>query len=76
MERHEIPADALSDAWVAAIERGDEVVVVRDGVAIADVKPRARPVDIDAIVALRSRLPKLPGTASDFIRDVRDDPRW
>lgn len=77
MERHEIPVDALRDVWVEAIERGEEVVVVRDGRVVAEIKaPRAKAVDMDAIRAIRAKLPKLPGNAADFVRDIRDDPRW
>lgn len=75
MERLEIPIEALRDAWVDAIERGDEVVLVRDGRVVAEVKPRAKAVDIEAI---RARVPKSLQVedAAALIRAMRDEERF
>jgi antitoxin (DNA-binding transcriptional repressor) of toxin-antitoxin stability system len=83
MERHEIIADSRMADWVDALARGDEVVIVRDGKIVAEVKApaksrirRAQAIDIAGLEELRSRLPVSRGSGAALVREIRDAPDW
>ena len=79
MERIEIPEDDRISAWVEAVERGDEVVVTRDGTVVAEIKtpadrPKPRPVfDPVKLAALHATLgPLAGGDVTRLVREMRD----
>lgn len=83
MERHEIIADGRMTEWVDAVSRGDEVVILRDGQVVAEVKApvknrprRARTIDLAGLVQLRARLPVTQGSGTALVRELRDEPDW
>ena len=78
MERIDISEDGRFAGWMEAIERGEEVVFVRDGVDVAAVtpldRPRPRPVfDPVKLAALHATLgPLAGGDVTRLIREMRD----
>uniref|UniRef100_UPI0035C9C6EC hypothetical protein n=1 Tax=uncultured Sphingomonas sp. TaxID=158754 RepID=UPI0035C9C6EC len=80
MERIDISDDRRVADLVEAVERGDEVVIVRDGVVVASVvvpepAPAAEPkrFDLAALEALRAKYPIRIGDAAALIREIRDE---
>lgn len=79
MDRLEIPEDGTNSAWVEAVERGDEVVITREGVPVVELKPPVakRPViDLEKLADFHSRLGKLRGGGAALIRQLRDEERF
>ncbi|MEG3086213.1 hypothetical protein [Sphingomonas sp. PB4P5] len=81
MERIDISEDGRFAGWMEAIERGEDVVFVRDGVDIATVKPLDNPasrpiIDLEKLADLHSRLGKLRGGGAALIRQIRDEERF
>ncbi|MBX9882804.1 MAG: hypothetical protein K2X73_12615 [Sphingomonas sp.] len=75
MERHEIPVDDRTQAWLDAIERGDEVVLTRDGRVVAEIKATVRESIAAAILAARAKIPdalKVEDAAA-LVRAMRDE---
>jgi antitoxin (DNA-binding transcriptional repressor) of toxin-antitoxin stability system len=81
MERYEIDQERRLSDLVEAALRGEEAVLVRGGVVVADIRPRvpdaigteAGSIDLHALERLRARLPLPSGSAVDLVRMVRDD---
>jgi len=75
MERHEIPVDDRTQAWLDAIERGDEVVLTRDGQVVAEVKAAMHGPIAAAILAARAKVPDAlkVDDAAALIRAMRDE---
>jgi antitoxin (DNA-binding transcriptional repressor) of toxin-antitoxin stability system len=74
MERHEIPVDDRTQAWLDAIERGDEVVLTRDGRVVAEIKVAVGEPIVAAILAARAKIPdalKIKDAAA-LVRAMRD----
>lgn len=78
MERHEIREDGRIAEWVDAVERGDEVVFVRDGTVVAEMKApaptlRSSAIDLEKLKILHSRLGRLAGgDGAGLVREMRD----
>ncbi len=81
MERIDISDDRRVADLVEAVERGDEVVIVRDGVVVAAVvvptppaiAPEPRRFDMAGLEALRAKYPLRIGDAAALIREIRDE---
>ena len=81
MERIDISDDRRVADLVEAVERGDEVVIVRDGVVVAAVIAPTPPTvvseprrfDMAGLEALRAKYPLRIGDAGALIREMRDD---
>jgi antitoxin (DNA-binding transcriptional repressor) of toxin-antitoxin stability system len=80
MERIDISDDRRVADLVEAVERGDEVVIVRDGVVVATVaapdpapSPEPKRFDMAALEALRAKYPIRIGDAAALIREIRDE---
>ncbi|TPG54179.1 hypothetical protein [Sphingomonas glacialis] len=87
MERIDISDGRRVADLVEAVERGDEVVIVRDGAIVAEVRSRqphpapATPltgetetIDLAAIRDLHARFPSLRiDSAATLIREMRDE---
>ena len=79
MDRLEIPEDGTNSAWVEAVERGDEVVITRDGKPVVELKPPVvkRPlIDLEKLADMHSRLGPLRGGGAALIRQLRDEERF
>ncbi|MFO1035987.1 MAG: type II toxin-antitoxin system prevent-host-death family antitoxin [Geminicoccaceae bacterium] len=66
-------------ALLDRVERGEEVVITRRGRSVARlsaVERRLKPIDFDAIEALREATPLQTEPAERFIRRLRDDARY
>lgn len=66
-----------SERWLDALERGDEVVFVRDGEPAAELttlrKPKRGPIDLEVLAAARAAMaPIRVHDAAALIRDLRD----
>ena len=75
MERLEIPVDGDSERWLDALDRGDEVVFVRDGKPVAELaRPdRKGPIDPEALAKLHAIMaPIRGGSGAQLIRELRD----
>lgn len=87
MERIDISDDRRVADLVEAVERGDEVVIVRDGTIVAEVRipmpgeVQVEPppgetgmIDLDSIRGLHARFPSLRiDSAAKLIREMRDE---
>lgn len=82
MERYEVPVDARLADLVERAARGDEVVIVRDGREIATLKPTdpepadPAPLDLQALMDLRAKLPLWKDDPAALIREMRDSDRF
>jgi prevent-host-death family protein len=68
----------LSELVTRAAE-GETVQITRRGKPVAQITPIRRPrkpIDIDALRALTSKMPMQSESAGDFIRRMRDDARY
>ena len=76
MERIDISEDRRMADIVAAVERGEEVVIVRDGTVVAEVRaaemPKRRNFDMAALEDLRARFPLRIDDPTALIREMRD----
>lgn len=79
MERIDVSDERRLADLVAAVERGEEVVIVRDGAVVAeviapDVIPPIKPkrFDLAALEALRAKYPIRIGDGAALIREIRD----
>ena len=76
MERHEIPVSGEAERWVEAVERGDEVVLTRNGKAVATVQPTSKAagsLNVPELSKLRASLAKLRvRNGAALIRELRD----
>jgi len=81
MERHEIVPDERIEPLIDAVERGDEVVFMREGkatarltaiAALSNAKPMSR-VAVEDMLDIWDRLPGPPVDASRLIREMRDE---
>lgn len=80
MERIDISDDRRVAELVEAVERGDEVVIERDGVVVAAMVARAampsvapKRFDMAALEALRAKYPIRIGDGAALIREMRDE---
>ena len=82
MDRYEVPIDERLAPLVEAAERGEEVVIMKDGrevARIAKAEPAARPpgdLDIEALARMQERigaLEVLPFDATAAVREMRDE---
>lgn len=58
------------------VERGEEVVITRRGKPVArlsQVQPSKKPIDFEAIAALRESMPFQEVPSVDIIRQMRDE---
>jgi len=68
----------LSELVTRAAE-GETVQITRRGKPVAQITPVQRPrkpIDIEALRALTSKMPMQSESAGDFIRRMRDDDRY
>ena len=74
MERHEFPVRGEAEEWVAAVERGDEVVLTRDGKVVATVQPTGSdlPQAPGIVALLRAREALAPLRSRDAWRIIRE----
>lgn len=77
MERFEVPITGETERLVEAVERGDEVVLTRDGKAVVKLQSteldRAPSPDVEALLKLRESLKELRvPDAGQLVRDLRD----
>ena len=80
MERIDISDGRRVADLVEAVERGDAVEIVRDGVVVAKVAapepapaaPEPRGFDMEGLKALRAKYPVRIGDAATLIRELRD----
>lgn len=77
MERYEFPVRGETQLWVEAAERGDEVVLTRDGKAVATIQAahpaEAGSLDPLALDRLRTSLQELRmSDGAALIRELRD----
>lgn len=83
MERIDISDGRRVADLVDAVERGDEVVIVREGVVVATVVPpvpplpraEPRPFDIAALERFHAEhpMPRFEQSWADLIREMRDE---
>ena len=81
MDRYEVPIDDHLAPLVEAAERGEEVVIVRDGREIARLAavaqgPAGKLIDIGALERMQESIRALdmpPGDAAKLIREMRDE---
>ncbi|WP_353205634.1 hypothetical protein [Sphingomonas sp.] len=83
MERIDISDDRRVADLVEAVERGDEVVIVRDGVVVAAVVaptppavvPESRRFDLAGLERFHAKhpMPHFEQSWSDVIREMRDE---
>lgn len=87
MERYEVPQDRAANLadLVERVERGDEVVIVREGKVVAEItraqtappkSAKPRPLDLDALERLRKRIKLTPANGAAIVRELRDGPDW
>lgn len=58
------------------VEAGEEVVITRHGKPVAHVRhvmPPKRPLDFQALAALRARLPTQRRSSADVLSELRDE---
>lgn len=76
MERLEIPAEGRLSELVDAVERGDEVVLVRDGKVVAAIERATRRkggIDLEKLKAIHDKLGPLAGTdGAGLVREMRE----
>ena len=73
MERIDLSAD--QPAWtelVGRAEAGETIDLVRDGRVTARLIPARRPIDLDALRALRATMPFQEKSGANLIREMRD----
>ncbi len=61
------------------VEKGEEVVITRHGKAVAHIRaatPPKEPIDLEALAALRAKLPPWGSDSATLIRKMRDDERY
>jgi len=64
---------------VARVEAGDTVTITRHGRPVARLvgqMPERRPVDLERLRALRSRLPRETTPASELVEQLRREARY
>ena len=74
MERIDVSEDRRMADLVAAVERGEEVLIVRDGAVVAEVRgaPGRRHFDMSALEDLRASVPLRIDDATTLVREMRD----
>lgn len=76
MERIDISEDRRMADIVAAVERGEEVVIERNGAVVAEVRaakiPQKRKFDMAALEELHRRFPVRIADATALVRQMRD----
>jgi antitoxin (DNA-binding transcriptional repressor) of toxin-antitoxin stability system len=58
------------------VEAGEEVVITRYGKPVAHIRqavPPKQPLDLEALAALRARLPPQRRSCADVLREMRDE---
>jgi antitoxin (DNA-binding transcriptional repressor) of toxin-antitoxin stability system len=58
------------------VEAGEEVVITRHGKPVAHIRqavPPKQPLDLEALAALRARLPPQRRSSADVLREMRDE---
>ena len=58
------------------VEAGEEVVITRHGKPVAHMRQAVRPkqpLDLEALAALRARLPPQRRSSADVLREMRDE---
>lgn len=87
MDRYEVPQDRAANLadLVERAERGEEVVITREGKVVAEITPakpsrsraaRPQPFDMDALNRLRARIKLTPANGPAIVREMRDEPDW
>lgn len=59
-------------------EAGEDVLVTRDGKAVARISAAEtgkRPIDFEGLASLRASMPRLKRASSEILRDARDESR-
>jgi len=72
-------AKAHLSELIERAEAGDEICITRRGKPVARLtaaKAKREPIDIDALRALTSTMPRQKEGAGDFIRRMRDGDRY
>jgi prevent-host-death family protein len=72
-------AKAHLSELIEQVSNGEEVTITKRGKPVAKLTPVARklkPVDIDALRALTSKMPFQEASAGDFVRAMRDSDRY
>lgn len=77
MERLEIPVSGEAERWVEAAERGDEVVLTRDGKTVATLRATTAALTdspgVRALLMARQALaPLRAADAGQIVREQRD----
>lgn len=77
MERIDISEDRRMADLVAAVERGEEVVIVREGTVVAEVRSTEPPRKFDMAALERFHaehpMPRFEQSWGDLIRKMRDE---
>lgn len=75
MERFDADNRHIADV-IAAVDRGEDVVIVRDGAVVAEVRPAGTQprhnFDMSASKALRARFPIRIADGGALVRELRD----
>ncbi len=61
------------------VEAGEEVVITRHGKPVAHMRqavPPKKPIDFEALAALRAKLPPWSEDSAILVRKMRDDERY
>ncbi len=61
------------------VEAGEELVITRHGKPVAHLRPVAspkEPLDLEALAALRARLPPWAEDSATLLRKMRDEERY
>jgi prevent-host-death family protein len=72
-------AKARLSELVERVEAGDEVCITRRGKPVARlsaVRTKWKPIDIEALRKLTSKMPRQKESAGDFMRRLRDSDRY
>ena len=72
-------AKARFSELVARAAEGETIQITRRGKPVAQLTPiqsPRQPIDIEALRALRSKMPRQAESAGDFIRRMRDEDRY
>jgi len=78
MERYDVGRDDRFDEMLAAVDRGEEVVLIRDGREVAQLVPtpaRAGSMDLDKLAAVQHVMSPLRASGEsgvELIRNMRD----
>ena len=72
-------AKAHFSELIERVEAGETVEITKRGRTVAKIVPNERKlkkIDVEALAALRARLPYQEQSAGEFIREMRDSARY